>query len=182
MCHFGSKNAPKPYRQKFFRTHVVAREGNVRILGGCRPVLRILTLFQTKKCHFSHPFSELVFKKLCHHYLGLEQQQQKRFLNWNPFGIRMFVFLSYSFGIETINTSIQTRRSLENHTRFQIKIEPIPVFTPKRLQNHALWGGTYIYGLYKRVYPPPYTAGQKWACLQAGNKLSEQKFPFHCGL
>ena len=147
MCHFGSKNAPKPYRQKFFRTHVVAREGNVRILGGCRPVLRILTLFQTKKCHFSHPFSELVFKKLCHHYLGLEQQQQKRFLNWNPFGIRMFVFLSYSFGIETINTSIQTRRSLENHTRFQIKIEPIPVFTPKRLQNHALWGGTYIYGL-----------------------------------
>ena len=91
----------------------------------------------------------------------------------------MFVFLSYSFGIETINTSIQTRRSLENHTRFQIKIGPIPVFTPKRLQNHTLWGGTYIYGLYKRVYPPPYPAGQKWACLQAGNKLSEQEFPCH---
>ena len=108
ICHFGSKNAPKPHRQNFFRTRIGAREGTVRILGGCRPVLRILTLFQTKKCHFSHPFSELVSKKLCHHYLGLEQRQQKRFLNWNPFGIRIFLFLSSSFGIETIKTSIQT--------------------------------------------------------------------------
>ena len=36
---------------------------------GGRPVLQILTLFQTKKCYFSHPFSDLAFKKLCHHYL-----------------------------------------------------------------------------------------------------------------
>ena len=40
------------------------------ILGGvCRPVLQILPLLQTKKCHFSHPFSDLASKKLCHHYL-----------------------------------------------------------------------------------------------------------------
>ena len=39
------------------------------ILGGvCHPVLQILTLFQTKKCYFSHLFSDLAFKKLCHHY------------------------------------------------------------------------------------------------------------------
>ena len=42
------------------------------ILGGgvprARPVLQILTLFQTKKCHFSH-VSDLVSNKLCHHYL-----------------------------------------------------------------------------------------------------------------
>ena len=34
------------------------------ILGGgmCYPVLQILTLFQTKKCHFSHLFSDLASK------------------------------------------------------------------------------------------------------------------------
>ena len=31
--------------------------------GVCRPALRILTLFQTTKCHFLHPFSELVAKR-----------------------------------------------------------------------------------------------------------------------
>ena len=31
----------------------------------CRPVLQILTLFETKKCHFSHLFSDLASKKLC---------------------------------------------------------------------------------------------------------------------
>ena len=35
------------------------------LVGVCRPVLQILTLFQTKKCHFSHPFSDLASKKLC---------------------------------------------------------------------------------------------------------------------
>ena len=27
-----------------------------------------VTLFQTKKFHFSHPFSDLASKKLCHHF------------------------------------------------------------------------------------------------------------------
>ena len=35
------------------------------LVGVCRPVLQILTLFQRKKCHFSHPFSDLASKKLC---------------------------------------------------------------------------------------------------------------------
>ena len=29
------------------------------LVGMCRPVLQILTLFQTKKCHFPHPFLDL---------------------------------------------------------------------------------------------------------------------------
>ena len=36
----------------------------------CRPVLQILTLFQAKKCHFSHSYLDLVVKKLCHYYLN----------------------------------------------------------------------------------------------------------------
>ena len=43
------------------------------ILGGGvpreRPGLQILTPFNTKKCHFLHPFTELASKTLCHHYL-----------------------------------------------------------------------------------------------------------------
>lgn len=30
----------------------------------CRPVLQILTLFQTKKCNFPHPFSDQNFKSI----------------------------------------------------------------------------------------------------------------------
>ena len=33
-----------------------------------------------------------------------------------------FFFLSYSFGIETINTFIRSDSTLENHTRFQTKM------------------------------------------------------------
>ena len=37
----------------------------LEILGGvCRTVLQIVTLFQTKKFHFSHPFSDLASKIL----------------------------------------------------------------------------------------------------------------------
>ena len=33
------------------------------LVGVCRPVLQTLTLFQTKKSHFSHPFSDLGFRQ-----------------------------------------------------------------------------------------------------------------------
>ena len=90
----------------------------------CRPVLQILTLFQIKKCYFQHPFSDQTSKI------------QTRFQTWpvgkqknsaNPLKIRTFLFLSYSFGIETINTFIHSRsRSLENHTRFQTNMPQNP--------------------------------------------------------
>ena len=36
------------------------------LVGMCRRVLKILTLFQNKKCHFPDPFSDLAFRqKLC---------------------------------------------------------------------------------------------------------------------
>ena len=42
----------------------------------------------------------------------------------NAFRIRIFLFRSYSFGIEMINTFIhvRSRSLLENHTRFQTKM------------------------------------------------------------
>ena len=35
------------------------------------------------------------------------------------------LFLSYSFGIETTNTLIYSRSSLESHTRFQTTIDKV---------------------------------------------------------
>ena len=40
----------------------------------------------------------------------------------SPFRFRMFLFLTYSFGIERINTFINCRSFLENHTRPQTKM------------------------------------------------------------
>ena len=54
----------------------------------------------------------------------------------NPFRIRIFLFLSYSFGIETINTFIHSRSSLENHTRFQTKMGKVYIrFETKTAQK-----------------------------------------------
>ena len=51
------------------------------------------------------------------------ERRQKNFSN--PFGIRIFLFFTYSFGIETINTVIRPRSSLKNHTRFQTKMDKV---------------------------------------------------------
>ena len=39
------------------------------LVGVCNLVLQILTLFQTKKCHFPHPFSDLAFRQKLFNYL-----------------------------------------------------------------------------------------------------------------
>ena len=75
----------------------------------------------------------------------------------------MFLFLSYSFGIETVNTFIHSGSSLENHTRFQTKIGKVCTrFQTKTAQEPYPMGGgggtyRYLYGLYKGVptLPPP---------------------------
>ena len=74
------------------------------LVGMCCPVLQILTRFQTKKSNFPHPFSDLAFRhKLCYHYVAVGAQTKNYS---NPFQIRFFVFLSYSFGISIGNSMI----------------------------------------------------------------------------
>ena len=63
------------------------------------------------------------------------ERKQKNYSN--PFRIRIFLFLSYSFGTETINTFIHS----------VVPAKTIPNSRPK-------WVGTYLYGLYKGVPPP----------------------------
>ena len=123
-------------------------------MGVCRPVLRILTLFPTKKCHFSHhlphPFSDLevVTKR------NMRVNIDRNYVIISEIRTLAKGFLSYSFIIETTNTFIHYRSSLVNHTRFQTKwAKSISVLRPKRRHNHhTLRGGTYLYGgLYKGV-------------------------------
>ena len=69
--------------------------------------------------------------------LTMIREQTKK----NPFGIRIFLFLSFSFGIETINTQT-LRSSLETHTRFQTKTGQKPTSLCKHPFLLALrrWG------------------------------------------
>ena len=58
---------------------------------------------------------------------------------------------------------MRTRSSLKNLTRFQTKMGKVYTrFQTKRPKNPALWGGTYLYGLYKGVppRPPPHPKAQ----------------------
>ena len=52
-------------------------------------------------------------------FLRLERKQK---ISSNAFPIRIFLLRFYSFGIETINTFIHSRSSLEIHTRFRTKM------------------------------------------------------------
>ena len=83
------------------------------------------------------------------------EQQQKGLLN--PFWIHMFLFLFYSFGIETINTFI--------HFRSCSKTIPDP--RPKWVHLGG-GGGTYLYGLLRESPPPP----PHWGYYQSNDRAS----------
>ena len=127
--------------------------GNSSPVGIYRPVPQILTRFQTKKCNFPHPFSDLAFRQeLCYHYLSVRAQTKNYS---NPFRIRIFLFLAYSFGVETINTfilSVVPSKTIPDSRPKRAKC--IPVFRPKQRKNSIRWGGTYLYSLFMGVLPP----------------------------
>ena len=81
--------------------------------------------------------------------LRLERKQK---ISSNAFRIHIFLFSrSYSFGIETTNMFIHSRRFLE-------KLYPIPhqngkVYTRIQTKHLTLCGGTNLHGLYKGVPP-----------------------------
>ena len=118
----------------------------------CRPVRQILILFQTKNCLFSHPLSDLASKINTH-----SRDWPLRnyvIITTDLFRIRVFLFLSYSFGIEPINTFVQSCSSTTSSpglfpkgkalgTRLVVPLKTIPdsrskwakstpFFTPKR--------------------------------------------------
>ena len=49
--------------RRFLRSKSPVRYSREFLVGVCRPDLQILTLFQTKKCRYSHPFWDLASKQ-----------------------------------------------------------------------------------------------------------------------
>ena len=59
----------------------------------------------------------------------------------NPFRIRIFLFLSYSFGIETIKYAfIHSHSFLKTHIRFQTKLKIYSHFQTQKVQKPYLMG------------------------------------------
>ena len=86
--------------------------------------------------------------------LSLLRLEHKQKNSSNPFRIRIFLFLSYSFRIAMIRTFIHSRSSLKSHTRFQTKMGKVYTrFQTKRAQKPYPMGNTYLYS-YIREYPP----------------------------
>ena len=88
--------------------------------------------------------------------LSLFRLERKQKNYSHPFRIRIFLFVSYSFGTETVNTFIH---SVVPATQIIPDSRPkwakcIPVFRPKRRKNPTRWGGTYLYGLHLGSTPP----------------------------
>ena len=86
-------------------------------------------------------------------WLSLLRLERKQNNYSNPLRIRIFLFLSHSFG--TINTFIHSVVHSKTIPDSRPKwAKSRPVFRPKRPKNPTRWGGTYLYGLYKRTPPP----------------------------
>ena len=67
--------------------------------------------------------------------------ERKQKISSNAFQICIFLFLSYSCGIETINTFIGSLGFLKNHTRFQTKMGKVYThFQTKKVQTFGAFG------------------------------------------
>ena len=72
----------------------------------------------------------------------------------------MFVFFSF-FAINVHGSTRYSKNGILDqidgiYTLFQTKMaKSIPYFRLEMLENDTLWGGTYLYGLYMGVRPPP---------------------------
>ena len=129
----------------------------------CRPVLQILTPFQTKICHFPHPCSDRASKihtlfQTCplrnYVIIALIRRPTKGFLKshfefaYYPF---YFIHLKQRWKIRSYTPVVPSKTK----TRFRQKwAKSIPVFRPKWRKNHTIWGDKYLYSLYKPPPPP----------------------------
>ena len=80
--------------------------------------------------------------------LSLLTLERKQTNSSNSFRIRIFFFLSYSFGMEAIDFSyilvVPSKTIPDSRLKWA---ECIPVFRPKRRKNTTRWAGTYLYGI-----------------------------------
>ena len=127
------------------------------LVGVYRPVLQILTLFQTKNVIFHTRFQTRPLKSIpvfrpdlwAEIMLSLLRLERKQKHYSKPFPIRIFFFLSYSFGIEAINRFRHSVVPLKTISDSRPKwTKSMSVFRPKRRRNLTRWGGVCLYSLY----------------------------------
>ena len=125
------------------------------LVGGVPPGSPNPDPISDRKMSFSRP----VFRpSLMLVLLKLERKQKKNSLNSFRFSNShiSLSLISYSFGIETINTfihSVVPSKTIPDSRPKWAKC--ILVFRPKRPKNPTRWGGKYLYSLYEGVPPPP---------------------------
>ena len=87
--------------------------------------------------------------------VSLLRLERKQNYYSKPFRIRIFLFLSYSFGIETISTFIHSVVPSKTIPDFRPKwAKSVTVFRPKRAKTLPD-GAAHTYMAYIRKYPPP---------------------------
>ena len=97
------------------------------------PAAIIQTRFQARPLKFIHVFRPGLQTEII---LSLLRLGRKRKNYSNLFGIRIFLLLSYSFGIVTMKMFRHSRSSLENPTRFQTKMGKVYIrFQTKTAQK-----------------------------------------------
>ena len=84
--------------------------------------------------------------------LKLERKQSN---SSNAFRIHIFLFRSYSFGIETITTFIRSRNSLENSTIPDQNEQRVYPFSDQKGPKTIPFGAAHTYMVYIRDYLPP---------------------------
>ena len=82
------------------------------------------------------------------------ERKQKKFFKFIS-NSHIFLFLSYSFEMETINFSyipvVPSKTKPDSRLKWA---KCIPVFRAKQRKNPTRWGGTCLFGLYKGAPPP----------------------------
>ena len=107
----------------------------------CHPVPQILILFQTKKCHFPHPFSDLTFRqKIMSSLLTLERKQKILQIH--------FEFAYFSFFL------IWNWNDKYVHTLAKFSRKPYPISDQKGAKTIP-FRAAHTYMAYIREYSPP---------------------------
>ena len=134
---------PGRQRSRCFNSWVGRGVVLLGILGGVVPPGSLIfpIRFQTRSLK-SVPISDLAFRqKWCYHYLDYSANKKT---SSNPFRIRMFLFLFYSFGIETITsyTPVVPSKTIPDSRPKWAKC--LLVFRPKRCKNPTRPMGRHI--------------------------------------
>ena len=120
------------------------------LVGVCHPVLQLLSLFQTKKCHFPNPFSDLAFAKIMLSLLRFQRKQKKLFKSISNSHISLSFLLIWNKNDKYVYTVPQFPRK-----PYPISDQNGQSVYPFSDQNTQRDRAAHTYIAYIREYPLP---------------------------